>query len=259
MEDTMKELEYILEFCLDLGREMLASGANLERVYQRISKICESYRLHDISIVALSSFLLISAKDEDDHYASRQLAVPATGIHLNRLRSLNQLSFTVCEELPNPRNLQMMLVSAYEVQEYPTPIVILGYLLATGGLCFIFGGKAGDAVASCIIMFLLFYILQAFGKTSINKIIQNAICTWVIASLAILFVKTGLAGQFAIVVIADVMLIIPGIPMVNAMRNLLCGNEMNAILQFMKVMLETIALVAGIVISLEMFGGLIPW
>jgi hypothetical protein len=34
---------------------------------------------------------------------------------------------------------------------------------------------------------------------------------------------------------------------------------MNAILQFMKVMLETIALVAGIVISLEMFGGLIPW
>jgi uncharacterized membrane protein YjjP (DUF1212 family) len=81
----------------------------------------------------------------------------------------------------------------------------------------------------------------------------------VIASLAILFVKIGLAGQFAIVVIADVMLIIPGIPMVNAMRNLLCGNEMNAILQFMKVILETIALVAGIVISLEMFGGLIPW
>jgi uncharacterized membrane protein YjjP (DUF1212 family) len=153
----------------------------------------------------------------------------------------------------------MMLVSAYEVQEYPAPLVILGYLLATGGLCFIFGGKIGDAAAACIIMFFLYFVLQALGRTSINKIIQNFLCTFMISTLAVLSVKIGLAGQFSVVVIANVMLIIPGIPMVNAMRNLLCGNEMNAVLQFMKVILETIALVAGIVISLEMFGGLIPW
>jgi uncharacterized membrane protein YjjP (DUF1212 family) len=205
----------------------------------------------------MSNMLLISAKDEEENYASRQLAVPAIGIHLERLRSLNQLSFTVCEEQPDPKKLQMMLVSAYEVEEYPTPIVILGYLLATGGLSFIFGGHIGDAASSCIIMFLLFYVLQILGNTTINKMIQNLICSWIIASLAILSVKAGLAGQLAIVIIADIMIIIPGIPMVNAMRNLLCGNEMNAIFQFMKVILESMALVAGIVISFGMFGGMI--
>ena len=50
------------------------------------------------------------------------------------------------------------------------------------------------------------------------------------------------------------MLMIPGIPLVNAVRNLLCGNEMNGILQLAKVFVETLSLAMGIYVALRMFG-----
>ena len=54
-------------------------------------------------------------------------------------------------------------------------------------------------------------------------------------------------------------MMIPGIPLVNAVRNLLCGNEMNGILEILKVLMETVAIVLGLVLSIYLFGGLIQW
>lgn len=255
----MKDMEYVLEFILNLGSEMLGSGSALERVNQMMYRICEAYGYHDVSIFTLSSVLMISAKDQDEAYVSRQLSVPASGIHLERLKSLNQLIFTVCEEKPAPQELNRLLIQAYEAKEYPIYLVMLGQMIATGFLCFIFGGHLGDVSASMVIAAGLFILLQILGPTGMNKILQNVIAAWAVGAFSVLSIGIGFASQFFIVVIANIMLVIPGIPMVNAMRNLLCGNEMNAGLQFMKVFLESVALVVGVVISMEMFGGMIKW
>ena len=45
--------------------------------------------------------------------------------------------------------------------------------------------------------------------------------------------------------------------MVNAVRNLLCGNEMNSILELIKVGLETVSLVVGLFVSVQLFGGML--
>lgn len=46
--------------------------------------------------------------------------------------------------------------------------------------------------------------------------------------------------------LSSILMIIPGIPLVNAVRNLFCGNEMNGILQLMSVLLASLSLALGI-------------
>lgn len=46
----MTQTNQILDFAARLGREMLVSGANLERVNDSICRVCESYDLREVSV-----------------------------------------------------------------------------------------------------------------------------------------------------------------------------------------------------------------
>lgn len=82
---------------------------------------------------------------------------------------------------------------------------------------------------------------------------------WVSGTLGLLLVRFGIGEQYFSIIITSSMMMIPGIPLVNAVRNLLCGNEMNGILEILKVLMETMAIVLGLVLSIYLFGGLIQW
>lgn len=253
----MNDVEYILDFTANLGSCMLNTGANLERVNDTMNRICLSYRLHSISIFALNSIIIISAKSSDNIYSSRQITVPPASIHLEKLNRLNQLSRKICTETPPPEKLANLLEEAKNTQEYSTLIIIFGHLIAMTSLCVIFGGSLRDIVATDLVTVALFWILRWLSKPNLNHIIVNALCTWLTGTLAILLVKLGIGEHYFIIIITNSMMMIPGIPLVNSFRNILCGNEMNGILEFLKVVLETLAIVLGLFLSLVMFGGTI--
>jgi uncharacterized membrane protein YjjB (DUF3815 family) len=84
--------------------------------------------------------------------------------------------------------------------------------------------------------------------------VTNALIMWLATVAAILVMLAGLSSNAPVILITVSMLVIPGIPLVNAVRNLLCGNEMNGILQLAKVFIETLALAMGMCLALYMFG-----
>lgn len=255
----MNRVEYILDFAASLGCRMLTVGANLERVNDTMYRICHSYHLNSISIFSLSSIIIISAKSSDELTGTRQISVPRVDKHLEKLNRFNQLSRKVCQETPDPETLSGLLAEAENVKDYSYPIRILGYLIAMTSIGVINGGSNKDILAADINTLILLWLSDSFDKHHINRIVANALCTFIAGTLAILYVKIGIGEHFFIIVIVNSMLMIPGAALVNAFRNLLCGNEMNGILEFLKVIFETMAIVFGLVISVYIFGGLIPW
>ncbi len=255
----MNDIEYILDFAAALGSRMLAVGANLERVDDTMSRVCRSYHLDSVSIFSISSMIIISAKSENGLTGSRQVSVPPANNHLEKLNRYNQLSRTVCAQTPPPRSLTAMLEEAEDLKDYSLISMILGHLLAMTGICVIFGGTLKDVISADINTLILFGMIRFLGSRNLNHIIINTFCMWIVGTLAILFVKFGIGEQLFVIIISNSMIMIPGIPLVNAVRNILCGNEMNGILEFLKVVLETIAIVLGLFLSIYMFGGLIQW
>ena len=256
---ALKDVEYILEFAAHLGRRMLVCGANLERVDDTMNRVCLSYHLTDISIHSLSTLIQISAKGADGEYAARQVSVPGMDIHLEKLGKLNQLSRTVCSTTPVPSSLEYMLNEAEQVEDYPKWLVLLGRLLSMGCICILFGGTLGDIIAVDLIIFCLSWMLEAMTKANLNHVILNFLSMLFAGSAGLLLYGIGLANQYFVVIITCSMLSIPGIPMVNAARNLFCGNEMNGILGLLNVVIETIAIVMGLFASIAIFGRGIIW
>ena len=250
----MQDIDYILDFVVHLGREMLECGANLERVNMSIEVLCKSYNLREVNISLLNNSISVSARNAGEPAKVRQEAVPINGIHLERLRRLNNLSYRVCQEKPKPEKLEDMLFEALMVPNYPTQILLLGYIIAMTCLCRLFGGGIRDIIVADMSTVLLFFLSNHLAGKQLNRIITNVVSMFIAGVIALLFVYIGFAQNLYAIIITNAFYLIPGIPMVNSVRNILCGNEMNGILELLKVILEVLMIVAGLFIAYFLFG-----
>lgn len=251
----MKRIDYILDFCKELGKEMIVSGANIERVNLCIERICHGYGLHDVTCANLTTRISISAKDEKKNYAHRQTDIPPQAFNLERLKKLNHLYYHVKETTPDEKTLYDLL---HEVKsnDFPWWIMLGGYLVAMAALARIFLAGPAELLITLLNTVILFFLGKLSSKIRLNKIVTNFVCMLLCSTIAILFFATGFISNFYIVIITNAFFLIPGIQMVNCARNLLCGNEMNGVIDLLKVLLEVCTIVAGMAAAYAMLNQL---
>ena len=252
----MEKIDYILDFCNELGKEMIVSGANIERVDMCIERICHAYGLHDVTCANLTTRISISAKNEKKDYAHRQTDVHPQIFNLERLKKLKNLSYFVSENTPDVTTLYDLL-HGVKTNDFPWWVIMIGYLVAMAGLGRIFAAGWAELLIIELNTLLLFGISKALTKVHINKTITNFISMLLCSLIAIFFYSIGFAQNFYIVVITNAFFLIPGIQMVNCSRNILCGNEMNGVIDLLKILLEICAIVAGFAAAYAITNGII--
>ena len=241
----MERIDYILDFCKELGKEMIVSGANIERVNLCIEKICHGYGLHDVTCANLTTRISISAKDENKLYAQRQTDVPPQVINLEKLKKLNNLSYQVRNTLPDVTTLYDLLHSI-KTNDFPWWMMMIGFMVAMAALARLFMAGPCELLVVELNTLMLFGLSKLFSKAHLNKIITNFISMFLCSLVATLFHMLGFISNFFTVVLTNAFFLLPGIPMINCARNLLCGNEMNGVIDLLKVLLEICTIVAGV-------------
>ncbi len=255
----MRDIDYIVDFAARLGREQLFAGANLERANDTMERVCKAYGLHEISVFSLSTIISLSATSLEGETHTRQIKVPGASIHLEKLRQLNDLAHKVCNETPNPEKLRDMLYEALLVPSYSAWIEMLGFVIAISSLCRIFGGNFAELITVTLCTVLAYWLNRWLARANLNRIITNAINMVVTTAIFFFTVWIGFAYDMMAMLTPMSLMFIPGVPLVNSMRNILCGNEMNGILEFIKVVLETLTLCLGVLIAYMLCGRWYTW
>lgn len=243
----------IVDFCVRLSKYMIFSGANLERVQIAIARISNTYELKDVSMLLLSTFISLGARMPDGTYISRQTAIPTADNNLQRLKQLNRLTYTIAETKPDIKELNGMLDKALKVESYPQWLVNIAQIAGMSCVCMMFGGGPGEVFCTALIVAVLQQVMRIMARPRIDQVIVNAVLMFIATGLACL-IESDYSVNVPVIVITAIIMILPGIPLVNASRNLLCGNESNGVLQLLRINIETMALAAGIVLAMTVFG-----
>ena len=111
-----------------------------------------------------------------------------------------------------------------------------------------------EAVVIAPVTVLMHYLMVLMARPGLDRIVVNSLTMFIATLAALALSMLPQHSNVSIVIITLSMLVIPGIPLVNAMRNLLCGFEMNGIFQLLKVTVETLALGIGIFIAFWLIG-----
>lgn len=90
-----------------------------------------------------------------------------------------------------------------------------------------------------------------------NEMVLNFLLSFFVAAFAYISAKFGLTEDYGKIIIGNIMLLVPGVAFVNALRDMIGGDMMSGILRVCESILLAVFLAAGSFMALMFLGGVL--
>lgn len=250
----MDKPEDFLQQLLNIGALMISVGSEVKRVEDTLSRMGLAYGAEDMSVFAINTNIIITMTLFDKRIITQTRRVHASeGTDFLKLEQLNNLSRFYCAAPFSVKQIEAEL-SKIEKQKPKKLSLYLGSALAAGSFAVFFGGTAADCIAGIIVSALICYLQEHLEPFCNNKTIFNFL-----ASLIAGIVISAIVHCFPIihtshVTIGVIMLLVPGIAMTNAIRNIWLGDTITGVMRLIETLLWTGGLACGFMISFLLGG-----
>lgn len=247
--------EMLLSCALDIGEQMLISGAEIGRVEDSVKRICEAYQMKRADVFTITSSIVATLENSEGKAITQTRRITNYHTDLTKLHKLNDLSRKICKSKPDLHFIANELESIKQQKAYPFAVQCLACALIAGSFTIFFGGTWFDAIPSAVIGAVLKGIVYATEKSKVNMIFANVVCSFIACLLAFSFTAVGFGASSDKIIIGNIMLLIPGIALTNSIRDMISGDIMAGLLRFLEACLIALAIASGYVLTALMFGG----
>ena len=139
----------------------------------------------------------------------------------------------------------------------PFPLVFWGSILGGGAFAVFFGGSLWDGLTAAVFAAFICLLQLYLGKTQLGIVASNLMISLLTGLGVGLCVKLLPSLHMDKILIGDIMLLIPGLAMTNAIRNTLVGNTISGVVRLAETLIWAGALAGGFMVALVVVG-LIP-
>lgn len=247
-------LEKVLSLALDIGRSMVKCGAEMNRVEETVVRIGYAYGMKKTEVFSIISMIHATVIDENNRTQSQMRRISSFSVNFERLERLNSLSRNICSTVPDLDEARQELEKICQSGGRFNPVVCLGYMLGAASFTVFFGGTLLDALASmpiAAIIYLMQYFIKAKGA---SRLFFTTVESALAGFLAMLFVHIGFGNNADMIMIGDIMLLIPGLMLINSLREMLCGDMMSGLLRMLESILLAMSIALGFAIPLYFWG-----
>lgn len=247
----------ILDFAALFGREVMVCGGEMWRVEQVLNRLFSAYGLIETCVYMDLHCLIISARRPGESHVIRQIQVGDISPEMERLTRLSRLEETICRTLPPPEQLKGLFETACGAPTYTDRQQLIGIILALISVNFVISGGWQDALMAaagiCVFRFCDRFFLDVPGT---NPVVLHALTAFAVGlGVSFLTFRLGFRESPYMAVIVMAFGLIPGIPLINACRELFCGRVLCSVQLFMQSFIETAIVVFGFALAVGMMGG----
>ncbi|MGN1349896.1 MAG: threonine/serine exporter family protein [Anaerovoracaceae bacterium] len=250
----MNNSERILLFLMDAGELMLKSGGEIRRVEDTIQRMGMALGAARMNVFVITSSMLVTMNLPDGSAItqSRRIMQPAdTDFYC--IEQLNALSRRCCAETPALSGLEEEL-ARIRSSRISRKKLTAGSMLAAGTLCMFFGGTLPDAIAAALTAILVVLMQIYLIPLSASRMIFNLICSFV-SGMVICLLCSGFSCLHPDkIMIGVIMLLIPGIALINAIRDVMVGDTMAGMMRLVESLLWAGALAGGFMAAMFLTG-----
>ena len=248
-------MQKLLSCVMDIGEQMLICGAEVHRVEDSIERMCKSFGAKRTDVFSITSSMLVTVSMENGEKFTQTRRIRGIGTDMERLHSLNELSRRICQETLSLEEIQKEFRKCMKEKKYPTWIICLSYGLIAGAFTAFFGGTLMDILLSPIIGLVISLITYFADKMDINRIFVKFVCSFFVTAFAFGFLRIGWISNVDMVIIGNIMVLIPGVGLTNALRDLFVGDSIAGLLRTIEAILIALAIAAGYFLFVWMMGG----
>ena len=224
------------------GKIALQSGAETYRVEDIISRICKHYGLNAQCFVSITC-IITSVRNHKGELFSSVERVSSRTTNLNKIHSINQLVRDLKKYDFDEFTREVVKINR-EIP-YPKYIYFLAHCLGAFFFALLFKGNIRDALTAFIGGGIIFLISDFANKLQTNSFFLNTLGGFFCTLFSYLGVKVGFTETVSYSTIGTIMLLVPGIALTNAIRDLVVGDLLSGMSRAVEAFLVGAALASG--------------
>ena len=239
------EYSKLLDLATDLGYELAMCGAETFRVEESVSLVLKAYDI-DAEVFVIPNCMHISIEPVVGRPLTRMRRIGVHGNDLDAVELFSGLSRRICAQHPAPEIAAQWLQEARQQRRnYSTLMYYVGHFFGSLGFAMLFGGTIADALCSGVCGLLIGLINRFMNRHNTNQFFQTMAASFPMALLAYAMGALGLAHNPDCVIIGALMLLVPGLLITNAMRDIIFGDTNSGINRLIQVLLIAVAIALG--------------
>ena len=251
----------VLLLAAHAGRIMMKNGAEISRVEETITRICQACKIDNVEVFAMPSGIFVTLDNDvpgetPSTYVSR---IKSKGTDLNKISMVNQFSreFTTTD-LSIEEGMQR-LDEIDGLKSFPFFVRIVAAALCSSSFAVIFGGSAMDFLCAFLIGMISYMASRLLQKYDINFFIRAFCCCALAAFCALVLASSIPAARYGYIISGTIMLFVPGVAITTSIRDFLSGDMISGLSRMVEAFLTAAALAAGAGLVLKlwvMIGGI---
>lgn len=224
------------------GKIALQSGAETYRVEDIISRICKHYGLNAQCFVSITC-IITSVRNYKGELFSSVERVSSRTTNLNKVHAINQLVRDLKKH--SFESFTKEVVKIDREVPYPKYMYFLSYCFGAFFFALLFRGGIRDALSAFVGGGIIFLISDFANRLQTNTFFLNTLGGFFCTLLSYLSVQIGFTETVSYSTIGTIMLLVPGIALTNAIRDLVAGDLLSGISRAVEAFLVGAALASG--------------
>lgn len=231
----------IFSLSLDIGEAIIKSGGEIYRAEDTIKRINKAYN-QPCKVFAVPTLIIAQSGKKTE---IRKIEKEDTD--LSELDRLNAFSRRLCLENNEEISVTKKKIYKNEVQAF-------SIFLATFSFSVFFGATLTDAFFSGLIGLIISY--SSYKNIDLPEFSSNLIDAFIICVIAHIPYYIGFSVTPDKIIIGSIMLLVPGLTVANAMRDLMNGDLLAGLIELFNSIFSALGIAMGVAGGLFIFNRL---
>lgn len=246
MKILKEEAQSVGNILLEIGALLMSSGASTNRTRITMGRIAKGLGYSVELLITQRALMLTIIEKEQQHFFSRMKRISPHGVNFRIVSGISHLSWNVMEQNWTVSQIAEELHRLKSLPHYPRPVILGAVGLAGAGFCNIFGGGYVEMTVAFVATVIGLFVRQEAMKKKFNPYLCVFFAAFTASFIA------GLAEHFHIGMQPDkafatsVLFLVPGVPLINSVTDLVDGNIQNGMVRAMNGLMISFSIAMGI-------------
>ncbi|WP_101473454.1 MULTISPECIES: threonine/serine exporter family protein [Fusobacterium] len=246
-----KKFEFkLLNLAADVGEALLKNGSEIYRVEYNVCKVAKRFGYEGHCFATLTC-IIISIESDDGEITSLVRRVNSRDTNLDKVYKVARLIDQI--DSYDMKDLKKLIKNIDKEKSYSTIVDLAGHCIGAAFFTILFLGNTNEFIAAFIAGLAIGIFIKICSSLEIGTFFTNLICGFVATSAACFFRYTGFIDCMSTTTISALMILVPGVPFINSMRDIFAGDLVTGISRFLEVVMVGTSIAVGSGIALNIF------
>lgn len=251
---NIEKVKDVEEMLLDVGTLLMSNGASTGRVRTTVNRIAEALG-YDVELLITSRSLMLTVTEENgSDFTSSVRRTPPYGVNFRIVSGISRMSWRIIEDKLSLDQINEEIRRLVSLPHYPRLVVLSLVSLAGASFCRLFGGEGWELVVTFVASFFGLFVRQEALKKRFNPYLAIVFASFAASIIAGLSVKLGIGDTPEHALATSVLFLIPGVPLINSLTDIIDGNTLNGIVRGVNGFIIAFAIALGLMVAMQIYG-----